>query len=458
AGAVLVLLCVDPGLARSYGFALSALATLGLVIFARPWGDAIAARLPARAALLGDAIAIPLAAQVVCAPVIVLLQGNISVIAVLANLLAAPMVAITTIAGIAAALGATVWVPLGTALAWVGAVPAVWIGAVARSCARVPGGQVEWIDGGRGAWLLTIITVLLLLGGPWLRYQAGRRPAATVSVVVLSAAAFVPLPGHAGWPPTGPWVIVACDVGQGDAIVLSTGPGSAIVVDVGQEAEPIADCLQDLGITRVDAVVLSHFHRDHVGGLAGVLDHVEVGAAYVSPVREPPAEAARTLDQLAHAGVPAHPLVAGDRVVWGAVTANVVWPQADRPTIGGSVPNNSSLVLDVRTGPTRILLTGDIEEEAATSVRRALRGERFDVLKVAHHGSADQSDDLVAESGASVALISVGADNTFGHPTPSALALLRQSAMLVRRTDLNGDIAVVRSGSGLSITSERDGP
>ncbi len=94
---------------------------MGLVIFARPWGDAIAARLPARAALIGDAIAIPLAAQVVCAPVIVLLQGNIAIIAVLANLLAAPMVAITTIAGIAAALGATVWVPLGTALGWVGA-------------------------------------------------------------------------------------------------------------------------------------------------------------------------------------------------------------------------------------------------------------------------------------------------------------------------------------------------
>lgn len=457
AGAVLILLCIDPALARSYGFALSALATLGLVVFARPWGDAIATRLPPRAALVGDAVAIPLAAQVVCAPVIVLLQGNIAVVAVLANLLAAPMVAITTIAGIAAALGATVWVPLGTALGWIGAIPAVWIGGVARLCSRVPGGQIEWIDGGLGAWLLTLVTVLMILGGPWLRYHAGRRPIVTMSLLALPAAALVPLPGQAGWPPPGGWVIAACDVGQGDGFLIATGPGSAILIDVGQEPEPIARCLKDLKITQVDAVILSHFDRDHVGGLGEVLDHVNVSAAYVSPTQEPPAEAERALDLLAQADVPTYPLSAGDRLLWGPVSATVVFPQPDRPTYGGSVSNNASLVLAVTSGQTRILLTGDIEEEASAAVQRALRGQRFDVLKVAHHGSADQNEELVRNSGASVALISVGADNTFGHPTASALALLRQSGMVVMRTDRDGGVAVMRSEAGLSVVSERGG-
>ncbi len=457
AGAVLILLCIDPALARSYGFALSALATLGLVIFARPWGDAIASRLPPRAALIGDAIAIPLAAQVVCAPVIVLLQGNIAVIAVLANLLAAPMVAVTTISGIAAALGATVWVPLGTALGWVGALPAVWIGLVARGCSRVPWGQIEWFDGGLGAWLLTLITVLMIFGGPWLRHHAGRRPLLTVSLLALTAAVLVPLPGHGAWPPPSGWVIAACDVGQGDGFLIATGPGSAIVIDVGQEPEPIADCLSDLKITHVDALILSHFHRDHVGGLAGVLNHADVLAAYVSPTREPPAEADAALNLLAQADVPTYPLDSGDRLLWGPVSATVVFPQPDRPTYGGSVANNASLVLAVTSGQTRILLTGDIEEEASATVQRALSGQRFDVLKVAHHGSADQNEELVRNSGASVALISVGADNTFGHPTPSALALLRQSGMVVMRTDRDGAVAVLRSDAGLSVVSQRGG-
>ena len=385
------------------------------------------------------------------------LQGNIAVIAVLANLLAAPMVAVTTIAGIAAALGATLWVPLGTALAWLGAIPAAWIGLVARWCSRVPWGQVEWIDGGPGAWLLTVITVLLLLTGPWLRHQAGAHPLVVASVLVCGAAALLPLPGASPWPPPRGWIIVACDVGQGDAFLISTGPRSAVVVDVGQDREPIADCLHDLGITDVDAVILSHFHRDHVGGLKGLLDHVDVGAAYVSPTQEPPVEAQRALELLMRADVPTYSLGQGDRLIWGNVSAHTIFPQPRRPIYGGSVPNNASLVLDVTSGSTRILLTGDIEAEAAAVVRRTLRGQRFDVLKVAHHGSADQDEDLVRGSGASLALIGVGAENTFGHPTPSALALLRRSGMKVMRTDTDGDIAVLRSGSGLAVVTERGG-
>jgi competence protein ComEC len=452
--AVLVLLCADPSLARSYGFALSTLATLGLVVFARPWGDAIARRLPRRAALMGDAVAIPLAAQVVCAPVIVLLQGNVSTVAVLANLLAAPLVAPTTVAGIGAAIAGVVWLPMAQLVAWVGALPAWLIGRIARLCAKVPMGQLDWVDGTLGAWLLAALTVACLVTGPRLRWECARHPYAATSAVLLVAAAVWPLPGARGWPPPG-WVVVGCDVGQGDAFVVPTGPVSAVLVDTGADPEPVVTCLERLGIRRLDAVVVSHFHADHVGGLAGVVKAFPVAAAYVTPVRDPPVEAERTLRVLAAAGVPAYEVVEGDQLEWGDVEARVVWPAAGTSALVGA--NDASLVLDVSVRRTRVLFTGDIEQAAAGQVRRRVAGEDFDVLKVAHHGSADQDHALVEGLGVRVAMIGVGADNGFGHPTPTALTLLRQTGAVVLRTDRDGDIAVVETPGGWGVATSRSG-
>lgn len=451
--AVLVLLCIDPALARSHGFALSTLATLGLVVFARPWGDAIAAHLPARAALLGDAVAIPLAAQVVCAPVIVLLQGSVSTIAVVANLLAAPLVAPTTIAGIVTALFGVVWLPLATAIAWLGALPAWLIGRIARSFATVPYGQVDWVDGPVGAAALTVLTVAVVLAGPRLRWEGARRPYAAAAGLAVVAGVLWPLPGGGGWPPPG-WVVLGCDVGQGDAFLVSTGREAAVLVDVGPDPALVSACLERAGVRRLDGVVLSHFHADHVGGLPGVLDEVPVTAAYVTSVRDPPAEADRALQALAGAGVPTHVVAAGDRLGWGEAQADVVWPSPQLTSAIGA--NDASIVLDLTVRGTRVLFTGDIEELAAAQVGQALAGEHFDVLKVAHHGSAVQDRDLVEGIGARVALIGVGSDNTFGHPTPSALALLRRAGALVLRTDQDGDIAVVSEQGRLSVATRDD--
>lgn len=462
AAAVLALLCWDPWLARSYGFALSTLATLGLVVFARPWGDAIAARLPRRLALLGDAIAIPLAAQVVCAPVIVLLQGTVSTVAVLTNLLAAPLVAPTTIAGIGAALFGTLWLPLGVGAAWLAALPAWLIGAVARWGATVPMGTVAWVDGVAGAWLLAALTVLLLLAGPWLRWQARRHPVLAWSVLVLCLALVWPTPGRHGWPPD-QWVVAGCDVGQGDAFMVPTGPGRVVLIDTGPDPRLLATCLDLLGVRQVDALVLSHFHADHVGGLEAVVGRLPVGAAYVTAVRDPPAEATAALAMLADEGVPTHAVTAGDSFVWGdagRVRADVVWPPAERVEAGSLGANDASVVLDLRvrrdTDPAdpgvRILFTGDIEPVAARGVRRALEGERFDVLKVAHHGSAAQDEALVTGLGARVALIGVGEDNTFGHPSRTALSMLASTGTTVLRTDRDGTYALIHGDHGLGIS------
>jgi competence protein ComEC len=311
-------------------------------------------------------------------------------------------------------------------------------------------GSIGWVPGPAGAWLLTALTVAVLAAGPWLRWQAQRRPVHAWAAVILCLAVVWPTPGRHGWPPQG-WVVAGCDVGQGDAFVVPTGPGRVLLIDTGPDPQLLGACLELLGVQQIDGLVLTHFHADHVGGLDAVVGHLPVAAAYVTPVRDPPGDAQEILDELAAHGIPTYAVTAGDHLAWGEagqVEAQVVWPPAERAGSLALGANNASVVLDVTVVDTRILFTGDIEPQAARGVRRALVGERFDVLKVAHHGSAAQDENLVTGVGARVALIGVGADNTFGHPSRTVLSMLARTGTVVLRTDRDGTYALVTDGNG----------
>jgi competence protein ComEC len=443
--AVVGLLVVDPWLARSFGFALSVLATLGLLVLAPPWTAAAVRRWPRVPEPLLAAGCVPLAAQATCGPVVVLLSAQVSLVSVPANLLAAPFVAPATVIGLAAALASPLSAHLAAALAWVAGWPCLAVTTIARRLADVHGGQLPWPGGARGAVALAGVTVLaVVLARPVGRWAAGHRSAAGGVLTVLVAAAF-PLPaGTTGWPAPG-WLLVACDVGQGDALVLSTGAGHGVLVDAGPDPAAVDGCLRRLGVRVLDLVVLTHFHADHVDGLPGALAGRAVTGVVTTIVDDPPAQARQVRAWAAAAGVPVRAAVAGERVVVGPVSWQVVWPA--RVIRDGSVPNNSSVVLAVRTGGLRLLLLGDVEPAAARAVARALAeqpgGAGADVVKVAHHGSALQDPALMAATGARLALVSVGTGNDYGHPAPVTLRLLGSLGMRVARTDTGGDLAVV---------------
>jgi competence protein ComEC len=446
---VIVLLVVDPGLAADPGFVLSVLATVGLLLIAPGWAAALRRRRVPRG--LAEAVAVPAAAQGMCAPVIAALSATVSLVAVPANLLAAPAVAPATVLGV----GATVLSPVSPSaaqfLAWLASWPARWLIWLAHTGAVAPSGALPW-PGGAGGGLL--LAGLLLAGAGLARFGLLRRVALLTALAALLGAGPVWLITD-GWPPTG-WFVVACDVGQGDALVLPAAAGQAVVIDTGPSPGPVDRCLRALGVRRVALLVLTHFHADHVGGIDGVLRGRSV-TAIVTPGYQQPDAGGRVVRQSAAAtGAPVGVVGAGHGIVVGAVRLAVLAPVHQLEGTR-SDPNNNSLVIRAAVGRCSVLLTGDAESEEQAELLGEDRGPavRSDVLKVAHHGSAYQDLRFIGAVAPSVALVSVGRDNDYGLPSGAVLAALTSAGARVLRTDLAGDLAVVARPGGIAVATHR---
>ncbi|WP_318211159.1 ComEC/Rec2 family competence protein [Streptomyces sp. SJL17-1] len=455
AAAVLILVLYDPWLARSYGFLLSVLATGALLTVAPRWSEALRRRgVPDR---LAEALAASLAAQAVCAPVVVVFAARVSLVAIPANLFAELAVAPATVFGFATLAVAAVWMPAAEVLAWVAGWPAGWIARVARTGAALPGAELSWPGGWWGGLALALVTAVVVFAARKLPY---RGPVAGLVVVLLLLVVVRPVPltrWATGWPPRG-WVFAMCQVGQGDATVLAAGGDAAVVVDAGPDPVPVDRCLRELGVRRVPLLVLTHFHADHVAGLPGVLRGRSVAAIQTTGLEEPPAQAAFVRRTAAAARVPLIRAGSGERRRIGALEWSVLWPTAGggaagggRGAAGSGGANDASVALHVRAvGGLTLLLLGDLEPPAQRGLLRAHPGlAPVDVLKVAHHGSAHQDPGLMRAVRPRLALVSAGRDNPYGHPSPRTVESLRAGGARVLRTDRDGAIAVVGAGPGL---------
>ena len=457
--AVTGLLLVAPGLAVSPGFALSVLATGGIVLLGPPVQGALRRWLPGPVAA---AVAVPFAAQLTCTPVIAALSGSVSLVAVLANLLAEPVVGPATVLGLAAGLVGLVAPPLGRLLGVLAGTCVGWIITVAEHGAALPGAAVPWGSGILSIVLLTALCLVVAVAAPVVLRR--RRPGA--AVVVLSLLVVVGVPGEVlsgpaawfgRWPPPG-WVLVACDVGQGDALAVAVGPHSAIVVDTGPDPSLVDGCLDRLGVESVPLLVLTHFHADHVDGLAGVLADRTVGAIEATPMLDPTAGVDQVREVARRAAVPLMSARYGSTRSFGEVTLQVLWPVLPQPVAGpgdGSAANDNSVVLLVVSHGLRLLLTGDVEPPGQGRLAAEVPGLRVDVLKVPHHGSRYQDLDWLASLQAKAALVSVGKDNDYGHPDLELLDRLRADGMVVARTDDDGDIGVLAGEDGPRVVTSR---
>jgi len=449
--AVLVLLLVQPGLAVSAGFALSVLATAGIVLLAPGWRDALVRWLPR---WLAEAIAVPAAAQLACTPLVAAISGKVSFVAVLANLLVAPAVGPATVCGLAAGLVTLVSAPLGRLLGTVAGWCVAWIVLIAKRGADLPAAASDWGTGAAALTVLTLTCCAVALVGP---HMLRRRTTGIACCLLLVVAVTVRLPTP-GWPAAG-WVLAMCDVGQGDALVLRAGPSAGVVVDVGPDPASVDACLARLGVTEVPLLVLTHFHADHVDGLAGVLDGRRVGTIEGTRVLDPTAGVEEALATAREHRLGVASAIQGTTRAIGEITLQTLWPVPGPMLSGGdgSMANDASVVLLAEVRGVRILLTGDVEPASQAGLARLLPGLDVDVLKVPHHGSRYQDLAWLTSLDAEVALVSVGADNDYGHPSTEALDALVADGAEIHRTDLEGDVLVVVDAGGIAVHT-RGGP
>ena len=454
--AVIVLIAVDPWLAVSFGFALSVAATAGLILWVNRIQLFLDRNIPKRIPLwIIQTLAVTIAAQFSVFPILVALGSSISLSSIPANMLAVPLAGPAMVIGLLAAIVSPFSQSLGVAFAWVAGLFAQLIALVAQNCAKIDWLRIPWPTGTIGI-VLAILTVsgIVQIGIAWRRLtRVQQSQTASIAVAAMMLIWIHPTLNLKPWPDPN-WVMVSCDVGQGDATVIRVGRNEAVVIDVGGDAKAIDRCLNDLHIKRIPLLLLTHFHADHVGGIEGAISNRNVGQIRVSPLNDPPATTQFVNDVLAKVKKESTVMTYPERFVVNGVSFTCIWPS--ELILGhGSDANNSSVAMAVEANGISILLTGDIEPPVQDKIVRDLPVLDFDVIKVAHHGSRYQSSDFATWANAEIAVISVGKDNDYGHPAPETISLYQLTGSQVFRTDLGGDVAISIQDSQIRVATRR---
>ncbi len=424
--AMAAVVVVDPWQARDAGFALSVLATAGLLLFAPVIIEKLSIHLPGK---LAQALAPPIAATVFCSPIIVALSGYLAPMSVIANLLAAPFVAPITIVGFIAALFSPFAPLISTVLIWFIRFPAGAIALIAHWASTFP--VLTLRTGKIGFLIVALFALASWLFKKWFKH-----------IIVFTLVILISITWLQRWP-GGDWQVANCDIGQGDSMVINLGNHQGIVIDVGPDAVAEDRCLKALGIREIPLLILSHFHADHVAGLTGAIKNRAVGQVWVSVNSAPLIESAKA--QAALKGVEMIKAVRGMSARVGPLTIRVLWPTLSATSFeempgDGSQINNSSIATLITSDSFSLFAGGDLEPPVQEILVKDVGP--VDIYKVCHHGSRYQDLAFMSALHPRISIISVGAGNTYGHPAVQTLQALARLGSEVLRTDIDGAIAV----------------
>jgi len=438
--AALLMLLVNPLTILSVGFQLSVASVSGILLFAQRMQDWLMdpkrlgrwkkgwARL---AASFSAGVSVSLGALIFTLPLNAWYFGTVSLLSVLTNLLCVWVVTVVFCGIVAACVLGAIWLPLGQGLGWILGWLIRYILGVSGAVAAMPLSAVYTQSPYIVAWLVFcygLLAVFLL--------SKGKRPLLLGCCAALGLCVAL----LASWtePLLDDYRVTVLDVGQGQCVLLQSG-GKTYMVDCGgsydeEAADIAAGALLSQGITKLDGLILSHYDRDHVGGAEYLLQRIEADCLIL-----PDGPGARLWDDRIlehHTGA----------VLRGRESLEIQWDQGKITVFASwdlNSSNESSLCVLFQTEKCDILITGDRGTRGEEMLLRAAAIPELDALVVGHHGAASSTGaELLAALRPGLALISVGRDNSYGHPDPEVLDRLEAFGCRIRRTDLEGTIII----------------
>lgn len=431
-----------PPVAFDLGFRLSVVSVAGLVVFNRLTTAWAKAAVPRAAGALVAPIALTLTAQMATLPMTVAIFSAISLIAPLANLIVGPLVSLIVVVGLVGTVVHAVVPVVGVALLRFAGAIGGFAAYVAGVLSRVPYASVPL--GSAGGWYIG--AAFAAMGALWFWWPVPRRrharAVALASIVLCVAVALGP-------PAPGGVSIVMLDVGQGDAILIRDGRHAALI-DTGPDVAALRSALARHGVRRLDALILTHLHADHVAGTEALVGLVPVERVLVAE-----GAAGEALRSVAGLRSSVEEVRAGAVMRVGDAHLTVVSP-SHRVEDGSE--NSASVVVLMQAPGMTALLTGDAEADVLDPLASSGVLGDIDVLKVGHHGSAGAvSAECLETLRPELALVSVGEANRYGHPVASTIDLLELSGTKVLRTDRGGDVTVRTRGGSVVYTLSRRG-
>ncbi|MHB8499614.1 MAG: DNA internalization-related competence protein ComEC/Rec2 [Candidatus Acidiferrales bacterium] len=417
-----------------------------------------------------EMLVITLALQIGMLPLMARDFHRVTLSAPLVNLAAVPLTGIVVPLGFLT-LGSGLALPalgklLAAPLAWATLLLlhiVQWFAPFPRWSYRIPGPP---------AWLVVVFLVAGVVLAATARgpdFRRGWESRSATGVLALSALTIATFPFAPRWS-KGKLELTVLDVGQGDSLFIVSPHGRTLLIDGGGAfggfpgreehngidpgEEAVSPYLWSRGFQKLDVVALTHAHQDHIGGLQAILENFHVGTLWIG--REVESQALANLEQLAREKkIPIVHEMRGKAFSWDGVETDVLWPEIGPDEVGPSPKNNDSLVLRMKYGERGVMLPGDAEKQAESSIL-ADNGEAAlsaDVLKVGHHGSKNSTmPGFLAAVHPSVAVISAGEDNPYGHPNPELLQRLTGAGVRILRTDRDGAVHVLTDGKRLEVS------
>lgn len=444
--AATVLLILNPLYAFSVGFQLSFAATLGILLFFKDVKQFLN-RLPG---IFRDPLAVVISAQLMVSPFLVYYFNRISVGGFIANLLVVPMVGIILVTGFMSGLVGLVFPGIGAILLKIPGALLVLVEFIITLTHKLPISVATVPSLPLWSYLAYFIALAIIFW-PIPRFSGKPKAAAAILLLIMAA---TPV-----FLEKGTLEVTFIDVGQGDSIFVRSPKGNTVLIDAGGTprffagdydtgSDVVMPFLYSRGTDSIDVVVVSHFDDDHAGGLVSILENIKVGLLVYGHKSDTPLYS-ELMEAAGANNVNVLSVGRGDEFCLDDVVFEVLGPDKNRVS---ESENDNSVILRLSYKGISFLFTGDLEAQGEAELISAYNDVRTFVLKVGHHGSSTStSKEFLSRTSPAFGVISVGAQNVYGHPTSEVLERLFDNGVRVLRTDQKGGITFKIRGKDVKI-------